>query len=342
MMSDFKDRSVGEINSSITQLLNSFKHFNSLLDNTTWIKTAKVEEIKTVFKLGHFIEHSAKHLYSQNALQEFVNLMHYDNSSTSNTEYLHANDYLLKMFFRFENISEITLDIVIRIFTSMYPKDRLQTVLHDLIISSNNLESLAEFITLLPQERAEEFEYYLHLGIWNNFSELQKDSLISNVREKLTIYNLESNLSSLLGVLSLKNVSEEEKIVQNTILELILEKMLERTILSNSFWYTLFLKINLIVLCKVCDNFESFRNSLFSFIIYIGSMMDKEGNIWKCDPIKSLCADISYYDILIIIKSIYETNCEFVYEKLDEAKRDTGSDIWDQIKNEINVLSLCK
>lgn len=337
-MSEVINKSDGERNSNITQLLNSFNHFNELIENTAWVKTAQVEDIKTVFKLGNFVENSAKHLTSQKALQEFVNLMQINKINTNNIDYLLANDFLLKTFFRCENISEITLDIVIRIYTSLYPKDRLQPVLYDLIISSNNLESLAQFVNLLPKTRIEEFEYYLHLSYLSDFCKIQKESLINNIREKLALYNLDSSLGSMLGILSLENVTEKDKIVQNIILEIILEKMLERTILSNSFWYALFHKININVIRKVCDNFESFRNSLFSFIVYIGSMMDKDDEIWKCDPNKSICADINYYDLVVVIKNINATNGVFVCNKLDEAKTDTGSDIWEQIKDEINVI----
>lgn len=337
-MSKVISKQGGERNSNITQLLNSFNHFNELIENTEWVKTAQIEDIKTVFKLGNYVENSAKHLSSQNALDELVDLLQ-NKTNTSNIEYLCANDYFLKIFFRCENISEITLDIVIRMYTSLYHKDRLQHVLYDLIISSNNLKSLAQFINFLPKTRIEEFEYYLHLSYLSHSWEIRKQSVINNLREKLSIYNLGTNLGTLLGVLSLEHVKEKERMVQSIILEIILEKMLERTILSNSFWYTLFHKININVLCKVCDNFDGFKNSLFSFIVYVGGMMDKDDEIWKCDPIKCICANISYYDLLVVIKNIKATNCEFVCNKLDEAKTDTGSDIWDQLKNDIDVIS---
>lgn len=339
-MSKISNTTSDVIKSNITQLLNSFKNFNLLLENTNWIKTAKVEEIKTLFKLGNFVEKSAQHLTSQNALKDFLNLykIQYPIEELGDRNYICACDEVLKVFFRYENVPELTLDIVIRIYTSMYPRDRLQHVLYDLMLSSNNLEALSDFFNVLPKERSREFEYYLNLSSWNHLKDVKKNSFVYDIREQLSIFNLENNLSRLLGILSLENVSEKEKTIQNDILEVILEKMLERTILSNSFWYTLFHKIELNVLCKVCENFGKFCNSLFSFIIYLGSMMDKVDDIWKSDPGKSVCPEISFYDVLVIIKNIYKHDSKFVLNELEEAKNDTGSEIWDELRYELSLI----
>lgn len=328
--------------SNITQLLNSFNKFNLILANTAWVKTTSVEDIKTIFKLGSFIENASKRLSSQNALDEFVGLQKSQSGIEDNTNinYLCACDCLLKTFFRCENISEVTLDIVIRMYTSMFPKERLQQVLSELIVSSSNLECLSDFINVLPRESVKEFEYRLHFSNWLNLWKHKKDFIKDDIKEQLSGYNLENNLTNFIGILSLKHLSEAEQIVQKLILEIILGKMVDRSILSSSFWYTLLQKINLNVLCYVCENFKDFSNSLLKFIIYLGSMMDKEGEIWKSDPNNTLCPNINFYDLLIVIKSICSLNRKYVLDKLTEAKSDTGSSIWDQIKVEIMEISM--
>lgn len=339
-MSNINENPSDEIKSNITQLVNSFHNFDSLLDNTNWVKTVKLEDIKTVFKLGNFIEKASQHFSSQNTLQEFLSLykIQHANKDVGDRNYILACDEVLKVFFRYENVPELTLDIVIRIYTSMYPRDRLQLALYDLMLTSNNLEALSEFVNVLPKEKSREFEYYLNLCSWNHLKDNKKDLYIYNIREQLSSFNLESNLKRLLGMLSLKVISKKEEMVQNDILEIILEKMVERSILSSVFWYTLFHKIELDILCKVCENFGKFCHSLFSFIIYLGSMMDKDGDIWKSDPSKSVCPEISFYDLLVITKNIYKCNSKFVLNELKEAKSDTGSAIWDEIKNELILI----
>lgn len=324
---------------NIAQLMNSINHFDSLLTNNSWINNAKVEDIKTVFKLGAFIENFTKHLSSQNALEEFLNITKTQNHSISKcSDYQKACDYVLKAFFRSENILEATLDIVIRIYTTMFAKNRLQVVLNDLIIHSNQLECLAQYINILPPEKIREYEYCLHLRNWRHLKEVQNSALENEIKVRLT-YNIDDNLNNFLGILSLKNISEADRIVQMSILEIIIEKMLDRSILSSSFWYALLQKSNLDVFCNVCDNFKDFRNSVLNFIIYLGSMMENDSGNWRSDPNISLCAKITYFDLLIIIKKVTDIDHFFVFNKLDEAKNDTGSEIWDQIKNEIRAMS---
>lgn len=337
-----KDNSTEQSTSNITQLLNSFNQFNKLLRNTTMIKTADTEDIKTIFKLGNFIEKSSEYLAKQGTMEELLKLVTQETITdrTSIVDYFHACDYLLKDFFRCENVPEGTLDIAIRMYTAMFPRQRFQQVLNDLLMYSNNSECLADFINILPKAKINEIEFHFHLGNWNQLYKSNIESFKHEVQERLSIYNLENNLPNFLGMLSLTNISGTEKLVQTTILELILEKMLDRSLLSNSFWYTLLQKINVKLLSSVCQNFIDFFNSLFNFIIYLGSMMDREGNIWKSDPNKSICPAINYYDLLVVVKYINKSNRKVVVDKLAQAKADTGSEIWDQIRDELNCLFL--
>lgn len=321
--------------SNITQLLDCFLKFNSLLLNTSWVKSSKVEDIKTVFKLGNFIEDSAKFLATQNALEQFI-ILHQCQAQVGNTQidYLCASDYLLKAFFRYENVSEGNLDIAIRIYTSIYPKDRLQKVFSELIVSSQNLESLFQFSYFLPLKTMKKFEYYLHLCNWCKFHQKNSASVKSEIKRKLASHNLFNDLTQLLGILSLKDISNEEKLMQDVILDTILETMLDRSILSNSFWSTLLQEIDMDLLTCVCENYQTFLDSLFSFIVFLGSMMIKD-YLWKSDPNQLLCSTITYYDLLIVIKYIGEINPSYLYEKISEAKNDTASAIWDEVKDEL-------
>lgn len=339
-MSNTSENKIDEIKSNVTQLMTAYSKLNSLLSNRDWITKANIEDIKTTFKLGVFVEKLTRHLSSQDALEDFLEIFSAqdnNNNSNRNINYFNACDSLLKIFFRAENISEATLDIVIRIYTTMFPKDRLQSVLCDLIKYSNQSGCLAHYINSLPKEKAAEFEFYLHLKNWKYVIQVDKSNFESELKEKLS-YNVDENLNIILGIMSLKNISHEDKVIQSSILGIILEKMLDRSILSSCFWYAIIQKSNLDILCSVCENFKDFKISVLNFIIYLGCMMEKIGDSWKSDSSKSLCAEISYYDLLIIIKNIAQFDHTFVFDKLNEARVDTGAEIWDEMKNEMCAM----
>ncbi|KAJ8927111.1 hypothetical protein NQ314_020384 [Rhamnusium bicolor] len=333
-------------NSNIKQILNSFDNLVTILENPNWAKSVKTEEIKTAFKLGCFIEKTMAYFVSRNNSSEFINMLNkWWNTKTRSKVYSvfffqFACDQLLIKFFKCENIAEATLDITIRVYTSIFPRARLQKVLNSLILLSSSYETITEFakdnMTVIE---AKEFEYHLKLTNWSNLLISGQQNYVSaEIENSLSLYKVESALYLLIGILSLNNISDSnEELVQSIILEKILQKMLDRSVLSKHFWLTLFKQIELDCICNACNNFKEFFISLFNFIIYIGSMMVKDDIIWKSDTTVSLCPEISYHDLLAFIRNISNspTLKESVIEKLNEATQYTDSCIWDEIKQEL-------
>ncbi|KAJ8951724.1 hypothetical protein NQ318_012574 [Aromia moschata] len=315
--------------SNINQILNSFDNFIIIIENDVWFKSAKADDIKTAFKLGYFLEKSFAHFKSENSLNEFI----------------HVLERWWKMKNSSENVAETTLDIAVRVYTSIFPRQRLQQVLNNLLVVSCSHQALTDFANaVMTDHDKKDLEYQLRLTSWSDFLETGRGNIIKDeITDYLSLHKIESRLHLLLGVLSLNVFLESEKCVQNIILENLLQKMLDRSILSKSFWVTLLRKIDLNIVSKVCSNFEGFLFSIFSFIMYLGGMMRNENGMWKSDSVTSVCPEITYNDLVIIIRSICDTSSvlkDFAISELNEAKEHIETSIWDEIKQDIQLLSV--
>lgn len=332
--------------SNITQILTSFDNFVSILENPVWISTAKAEDIKNGFKLGSFIEKSLSHFRTKNFVSEFFNVLNQWWKREKNQTKVYDEDYfqfacdkLLTTFFQYEESSEASLEIAIRVYTSIFPKDRLKKVISDLILTSSSQEAITDFTKAnITNTELKDLEYNLALNSWSN---ILKTGRASDVRKeieiKLSLSKVESQLQLLMGILSLSSVTDSERLIQNIVLENLLQKMLDRSLLSKSFWSTMFKNLEMTYICRVCVNFNDFLVSLFNFIVYIGSMMKHEDGVWLSDETVSICPEITYHEVLNCIKSIYNTNCslkQFVSERLIDAQENIDSPIWEKIQYE--------
>ncbi|XP_074039287.1 ubiquitin-fold modifier 1 isoform X1 [Leptinotarsa decemlineata] len=238
--------------SNINQILTSYDTFINILEDPNWPKSAKVEDIKMSFKLGSFLEKTMKHFESQNSSDEFLDILGKWWKEKNRTKiystsfYSTACDELLMKFFRCENISENNLDVPVRIFTSIFPKNRMENVISKLILTAGYQEAVSDFVKIISDDKNfHDLQYHLKLQNWSELMETGKESYIrEEVKEILTLYKVESLLHLIIGVLTLSDVSETEKLVQKIALQSILDKMLDRSILSKQFWTTLFKNVD--------------------------------------------------------------------------------------------------
>lgn len=333
--------------SNIIQILNSLDTLVQILEDSTWVKLAQIEDIKTAFKLGNFIEKTIDN-FTTESLNEFMDVLNKWWKTKNRTKiydskyYQFACDNLLIKFFRYETVSETSLDIAVRIYTSLFPKERMQKVISELILSSNNMNVLYDFLNIcMSKENRSIIEYQLKLKYWSDLLETgNNDTVINEIKDLLSLYKIETALYLLIGILSIQDTVCSEKQVQIMILQHIQEKMLDRTLISKHFWITLFKEIDVNVICKTCKNFQEFLISFFNFIMYLGSMMIKKDDVWMSDSNISVCPEITYYDIIKHIKFLYTSsdNKMFIISKLTEAKEYSDSDIWDQIKIDVESV----
>lgn len=331
-----------KVSSNITQILSSFNLYISIYENESWVRTATTEEIKSAFKLSIFIEKTINHFITINTIEEFSDTLlawQRKNNQTEQTAnfFKFACNHLLRKFFTSFYVSDKTLDVGVRMYTSLLPRDRLEDFLNKIILDVGILEAVSEYFQLNhTQEHAKELEFRLKLNYWSKHC-LKKDALVAEINAHLSSYEIKTKLGLLIGILSLNDVRENENFVQNLILEAILQKMLDRSILSKTFWFTLCKEIDVKYICVVCTKYSSFLERLLNFLVYIGSMMEQIQfgaiSIWKASDNISLCPEITYYDLLNIVECLDKTESlkNFIQNRLIDAKNNTELLLWDDI-----------
>nr|CAH7733135.1 unnamed protein product [Callosobruchus chinensis] len=329
--------------SNITQILNSFDKFTNLIENPCWVKKAKVEEIKTAFKLGLFIEKVTSN-FNASELDQFNSILHKwwktnNHLKMYQEEFFElACDKLLELFFKTENIPENILDIAIRVYTSLHKQERLKNCLSQLIIYSSSLGAVADFVKTVSDTKNLEYVSVLHN--WSHLCHTKKQDIVKNsITDMLKSYKVTSSLHVLIGILSLDVVKEPDSSVQQLILKILLDKMLDRSLLSKEFWLTLCKCIDKALLAKVCAKHDHFLTSFLNFIIYSGSLMNKTpSGGWTTDSKISFCTEIEYADILQLLSSLMESSQKvkkYIFDTLCDAKSEFDSDIWDHLMKDM-------
>lgn len=335
---------VDNCSSNITQIVTSFESFIKILEDSDWARVAKIEDIKSAFKLGSFIEKTMEHFRIQDSSEQFLNVLKKWLKSKNRTKvysesfFATACDELIIKFFISTNISEQNLDIAVRVYTSIFPKKRFEEVLTRILLNAGNLEALSDYIkSNFNEEETKYFEYNIKLQNWDCLLQTGKLNCVKDeINNMLLPYNVNSFLYLLLGILSL---NQEDKLVQNLVLNNVLEQMSLRTILTKEFWTTMFKSINIKIICDICKNFQEFLNSFLNFIVYIGSMMNKVGIHWRSD--QNICSypDIEYEEILNILSKLSKSSEDIeqlIVNRLNEAKQCSSANIWDEMLYEIN------
>lgn len=332
------------IASNITQILSSIDAYVSIYEHDTWVLKATTEEIKSAFKLSIFVEKTIQHFITIETLDEFASTLldwqKKHNQTTHNTNFFKIScDHMLKKFFKCPQISETNLDIAVRMYTSLLPRERLESFISKSILDAGFLEAISEYFQINSVEAdQQELQFRLKLNYWAKYTPNNNEAISQEIREYLSTFELYPLLLLLLGILSLKDVTENEKSVQNLILDAILEKMLGRSVLNKPFWLILCKDIDVKYIVKVCTNHFKFLESFLNFLVYLGSMLEKVqyGDIvmWQSDPNTSLCPEISYAHLLNLFKSLCETNedlREFVHNRIIQAETDTQLLLWTEI-----------
>lgn len=320
---------------NIKQIFTSFHNVNQIFENQNWVKTATSEDIKTAFKLGHFVERTLTKMHEKDTTRQFfksLKLWGDKNQFYEPEFYSKICDHLLSKFFKCRSVNENVIDIAIRMYTSLYPKQRLQALLKDLIMTSASYDAIFQFcVTNKSVINTTHLRHELILNDWlRDFQNGHKDLIVSQITESLSSFKVENSLPILLGILAL-NVKNP---VTTLILEKVLEKMPDRSILSKNFWLAMIKNVDFSCLCQVCTNYFDFLESLCNFLIYIGSMMEKTDSDWLSNSNISLCPEITYSELemlfICLCKNLIIKN--YVIDRLKEAEECTDSVIWNEIK----------
>lgn len=331
---------------NVKEVLKAFDYFHKLCETETIESFICKEDILKYFKIALFVETTVKKFKTKKCLDEFFavlkswNECHKCTIDYTEDFYSTASDHLLEKFFRSGNVSTNTVDIALRMYTALHPKERLQTALYNLILTSASFHYILDIVCMHKNQiDSKELEAHLLMNRWSRRLKIGKsEELTSIVEEMMSTCNVETSLEVLIKVLALDMCDANEKEVKEIILNKVLKWMGDRSILSKKFWLTMFTISNKTILVQVALKFNDFFIELCNFIVYIGSMMNKELNTWVGDPNASICPEISYYDLIDMIQCIYNSNDTFkahIKEIVAEAQTATGSLIWKEIESKI-------
>ncbi|KAK9870982.1 hypothetical protein WA026_009942 [Henosepilachna vigintioctopunctata] len=335
----------------INELISSFDLFINTYENfKQYTAVHSTEEIKNSFKLANFIELIVSSFSTENTLTKLMDVLnkHYKNQGKTfcyNSEFFRtACDHLLKIFFSYQSMDINTIDICVRMYTTLLPKERFQKLLSDLLVKSASYEAIMDFVLENEEPLSKNLEYKLILNDWKRLYEMGRcNEIILCINEMLKFSKVEKSLYIIIGLLALEDVSQDEKSVQTLVLEIISKKMFDRSILSKQFWLTLF-NVNKSDLLKICKSSTDFLESICNFVIYIGSMMEFKTingyNQWMSNPNISICPELSYYDLLSLIKCLTNENFEkkqYVIEKVKQAQINTGSLLWEKLIQDLHL-----
>lgn len=328
--------------SNIKQILTAFDNIYSICQNSNWIKTVNAEDIKTTFKLGFFIEKTIATFSDQQTLPNFMQTLKVwgeSNNKVFNYDYIYYSnicDHLLLKFFNAKTINQNILDIAVRMYTSLFTKQRLQMFIKNLLLKSASLEAIFDFTVVNKSLiNLDNLQYELVLSEWiKDVENGHKENVATLITDLLSSYKIETSLTVLMGVLTIKSDSVPSELILNNILL----KMLDRSILSKPFWLALVKNVDKICIGQVCVNYNEFLISLCNFLFYIGGMMEEkviDGEIcWCSDFSISLCPEISYSEIESIMEHLCSINSQiktYILTRLDEGAQHTDLFLWKHI-----------
>lgn len=322
----------------ITQLLQTFAYFIAKYE----ADKLSDEDVKKSFEAAVFIEKSVKILDSKLLFSEFMlcfNLWWKSKNKTliySEEFFRYACDNLLLKYLRQK---ENDLDIILKLYTSTCSKERFQNVVEKAILKTASSKPILKY-TVAYKNIIDKHELHCRIILTEWTLDVQRDNseqVKKSITDKFEPYVVDKQLPILITILCLDELKSEELAIKTMILNELLFKMEDRSVLSNEFWLTLTKKIGRQMLLKLCQESTEFCTALLNFLIYCGGMMDYElgetSRLWSaCDM--SICPGITYDDITSIISLLTDSDTkllEYIKNRIEETKSNSQTYIWSDI-----------
>lgn len=335
--------------SDIKQNLDTFEKYINLYELDNWLKSIVVEDIKIAFKLASLIEKIVRTLEKDNCTSIFQTILDLTLQSKNHTKlyqlrfFIAASDHLLYKFFTNPSIAINKIDIAVRMYTTLNRKERFKQFLHNLILKSASCTAVVNYsIENKDNINIKQLECRLIQKNWTrDIGRGQMDHLKINITNMLSSYKIEKCLPILIIILTLPRISKEDNQLNKFILDTLVSKMLDTSMLSKKFWYSLFNHVESKYVAIICDQYDDLLDALFAFIIYIGCMMncviENEVMKWSGDP-SSVCPDLTYENLVSLIKSLSNYNSKlhkYVNERICKSKEGINSHLWTQIEDSL-------
>lgn len=321
-----------EVESEIRSVLRTFENFHKLLEHIHAFSQVSKEDVKDFFKLAIFIERAVTNFKEKNCMERFISVLQSSQKRVYDIDfYCHACDCILLRLFGEKTLKPSVIDVAVRMYTTLLPKERLEKLLTNFILTSASCHSIIDYaVTNKNVINKGALQAHIILQSWiNQFDEICE--LEETINNMLSIHRIQSSLPLFIKILILDNTNDKENQVKQLILQVLLSKMMDRSILSKAFWMCIFRDTDKQDLAKFCTINSEFLLHLSKFIVYLGSMMIKSENVWYGDPNLTICPEITFNEMLMLIRALkdYHENLKLYLGKVfRDAAANTGLLIW--------------
>lgn len=326
----------------IEEVFNAFEYY--VISYETLSSENKIELIKSAFESANFVEKTVKQFENQSTLildqfmACFITFLRSKNRTVNySLDFLKsASDNLLLKYLYYKT----NIENAIKIYVSLYEKERFEKVVEKALLRNVLYEPIAQYL-IVNKDSVDliELKSRLLLLKWvHDYETGKKERVINALSKTLTSYSVEVELIYLLKILAMKDLTSlQENTIQSQILEEIVLKMEDRSILSKDFWLTIIKKIELRLVIEICAMFEQFLDKFICFLIYCICMMDRqimnEKRIWLPN-VKSICPEITFENISCILSQLVNFNSQissYVQSRTEQCKRFSDPFIWNDI-----------
>lgn len=336
------------IETNIRLVLKTFENFHKLLEHNNAFSRVSKEEVKDFLKLAIFIEKAIVNFQEKNCVDRFINIFKSLNEDSERTRlysvdfYGRACDHVLSKLFIQKSLKPAIIDVALRMYTTLLPKERLENMLTDFIVTSASCSSILDY-TIANKNTIDIDEVQAHIMLqkWAYQMDVGKSNeLYGTLNNMLSTYKIRTSLPFLVKILVVEYTSEKENKTKQLILDMLLKRMSDRSILSKAFWLSLFKDTSRQDLAKVCSVNQEFLLNLSRFIVYLGSMMVKLEDVWCGDSKLSICPEITFNEILMLVRSLkdYSDSLKrYLCKVFRDADSNTSLLIWEEFtKNYIH------
>lgn len=330
-----------QVQTNIRSVLQTFENLHRLLESDSAFSHLYKEDVTNYFKLAIFIERAIANFQKKNCIESFFDVLksHLQDSFGAKMQnvdfYKHACDHVI---FKFFTQKSDLIDVALSMYTQLLPKERFEDMLTDFIVTSASCKTIFDYaIENKTKINKVDLQAQILLQSWANQLETSKNNEIQeSINNMLSAYKIRNSLALLLKVLIVENTTENDNKIKQIIFDLLLKKMTDRSILSKAFWLCLFKEVKNQDVAKICALNQEFLLHLSRFIVYLGSMMVKTENAWCGDPSLSICPEITFSEMLVLIRNLKDHNesvKKYLHKVFRDANANTGLPIWDEFES---------
>ncbi|XP_017767880.1 PREDICTED: uncharacterized protein LOC108556325 [Nicrophorus vespilloides] len=325
----------------VEQVLDTIYCFVKLHETDAWLKNISNADIIKSFKCSLFVEKAIEKCKSEHSEQTLMRSLQLKCQGNFKIYEIHffekAADHILKKMINSTVINEVSADVALRVYSSMFSQTRLENILFDCLLKSVSYNSIMNYIVQENNNiNVDNLEIKLLYNSWHQQVIVGNSASVENiVKIMLNSYQIDRELKILFSILLVDDLNKDIKDIIKQELDFVLR---DRSILSKKYWVVLIKSLDVHLLLKVCASHQDLLKSILNIIVYLLCMLICEDNRWVMST-NIECSEICYFDLIRRLKSLHDHafTQKIVKCTIDEAQRNIGTPIWCQIQAVVDL-----